>query len=556
MNKELKFRTSYSAKINPLVSKDVDKYLALAAESNFKKYLPKNINFDEKIDCLAFAGEAFVANRLNSNGDGVGTEEAIRIAGLFPFSFVDNEHERDQIVGVLLSASFAEFGTGKELSLDDVKNTKSPFSVVLGGLLWRIINPKFVKAIEESTNPNSEYFNKFFLSWELAYASKDLILIDKDKFNFEDGEIITDQDKIIEIEGKMSSNSIYGDKKVGTIIKDDAIPLAVGIVETPAAHVKSIVTSASENDKIEIKSSSFDINKQKEENILSAINELTKQLEKTDSQMQESTKKFQDITSQIKKDNVKPNNSNKKQEINIMEKIKSVKDITDERLQMEETKASHIVEFIDSEVNRISQEYEQKRDEVQNKLKEAEKKSQDLEENLNTAQKELNTVKEELTKLVKANEEKEAQEAFTARMTHFDSEYKLDDKTRNIVANRIKGLNDEDYKVQKEELETLLASLKIIKHNEEDKDCGCESCSKKRSEAALKQSQASADEPKKDDPKDTPKDEGDSVVDEAIKNAQQTNAGVPNTGAVEETLDEKYTKAFGKEAWEVKKRKR
>ena len=252
-----KFSTTFAAQIKPLISEDVDKYLAVASQSNLQKFLPDNINFNKKVDFLGFAGEAFIANRTNSNDDGVKTEEAISIAELFPLSLVDLEHNRNQCIGVITTASFAEYGTNKPLTKEEIKDTKSPFSCVIGGIIWRVVSPDLANAIEESNDPSSELFGKIYLSWELAFTDVNLLLIDAKKKNFEDGKLITDVNEINKLEGKLRA---FGGKgitddglKIVRVPVNDVIPLGVGIVENPAAQVKPIVVNSSQSEELLIK---------------------------------------------------------------------------------------------------------------------------------------------------------------------------------------------------------------------------------------------------------------------------------------------------------------
>ena len=59
--------------LKPLVSKDKDKYLAMASLIDIGQYVP-DIDTTANIDVLPVAFNAFVANRANANGDILGTE--------------------------------------------------------------------------------------------------------------------------------------------------------------------------------------------------------------------------------------------------------------------------------------------------------------------------------------------------------------------------------------------------------------------------------------------------------------------------------------------------
>jgi hypothetical protein len=243
-----KHSIAFTSRVNPIVSADIDKYISIASQSQFKKYLPKDINFDEKVDFLGVCGEAFIVNKLNANDDGIKTSEGLRVADLFPFSFIDANHNRKNIIGVVVTASFAEFGTGKELTREEASKMTSPFSVILSGIVWKAANPKLAEVIETSSDPSSDWFNKIFFSWELAFEDFELIKIDANKTNLEDGEFVTDPEQISKLEKKLRSYGGKGvddkGKKIGRIPIGDVIPLGLGIVEDPAGQVQPIITQS------------------------------------------------------------------------------------------------------------------------------------------------------------------------------------------------------------------------------------------------------------------------------------------------------------------------
>lgn len=543
MKKDFKYKVSFSTQVKPLVSKEVDKYLSLAADVSFKKFLPKDIDFNEKIDFLGFAGEAFIANRLNLNEAGVDSTEAIRIANLFPLSFVDVDHKRDNICGVIVNSSYAEFGTGKELSLEDVKKTKSPFSVVIGGIIWRVPNPKFAEAVEESSDPNSEYHNKFFLSWELLFSEMDLIVIDKNKYNFEDGVRISDEAEIKKLENKLRNfgGSGFTDdgKKIGMVIKNDSIPVAVGIVESPAANVLPIDIK-SDKTKITIKSSENDGNT----TLIPASKEDIEFLNKNN------LKNSQNSNSQLKNVDVKTSNKNNINKI----MLKSLKDLNDEVLK--EATASEIVKAhkidMDTEIEKISNEWETKKNKVDVELKASSDKLADLQSKFDAGQTKLNEITENLNKLVKANSDREQEEIFNTRMNYFDAEYDLsEEKIRNIVARKIKGTDEKTYNEAKEEIELLLAAKKKsgkVFDPKTKKWVTQEEMDKMHEEMKTTKTAKASTEEKTEDTNTQ------EVVDKAIDNGEKTKTTVAATTTPTETQADKWAKAFGEEGWELDKR--
>ncbi len=566
---KFKFSIAFDSNIKPIVSEDKDKYLALASAENLKKFIPEGLNITDNIDLLPWAGNFCVANKINLNDDGITTKQAIQIVKLLNYKFVDLEHERDTIFGCILSAGYSEYGNDKPLTEEQIKDYTKPFNITVGGIIWRVINPDFADKVEELGSPESKY--KISLSWELAFSEYDLLLIDSNKTNIEDGKLISDASEIAKLEKSLralgGSGKTETGKKIARIIKNDVLPIGAGFVEQPAGQVGQIVTNQEDKES----------NASLREDITTTIIEVIKKelqdggILNKDSHASEhftekcscgeiisncrcsspdkkiiikenGCKKCQDSISQAKNLNVKTDTtikSNKK----IM--LKSIKDITDENLK--EATASEIIKAhkidVDAEVEKINQEFIAKKEKTDKELKASADKQAELEKTVKETNEKLAKAADDLAKLVKANEDREQEETFTARMSYFDKEYELDDKTRNSVAKRIKGLDEESYKSEKEDLETLLAAKKkgfvpFKKKGEDDGD-GKDKEGKKEDK---KESKASLED--KDD-----------AVSDAIDKGKKETVVAAATTTGKETEADKWKRNFGEEAWEVDSRR-
>ena len=121
--KDFKYTTSFSSVIKPLVSEEKDKYLALASHVDIGDFVP-DVNTDKNIDLLPIAFNAFVTNRVNKNGDAVDTDTAIAMYKDFINKPINIEHNRERVIGTILTAGFSEFGTDKPLTEEQVKEKK------------------------------------------------------------------------------------------------------------------------------------------------------------------------------------------------------------------------------------------------------------------------------------------------------------------------------------------------------------------------------------------------------------------------------------------------
>ena len=245
--KEFKYKTLFAFnKIAPLDSNKGESLVAFASKSDkIKKLLPKGLNISDNIGFQLFTAEAFIANKLNANFDGVKNREAIQLKNQFPLGFCDLNHKRDHIIGVIVDSAYTDFNTGKELLEKDVKEMTKPFSVTLTGIIWRAANPELADAIGSCNDRNSEYYNKLYLSWEVGFDQVNLITMKDGETDFSKGALITDETEIEKLKPRMLSEGGNGftedGLKIGRVpYGKDVCALGVGIVENPAGQVNPL----------------------------------------------------------------------------------------------------------------------------------------------------------------------------------------------------------------------------------------------------------------------------------------------------------------------------
>lgn len=484
MIKETKFKTSFSSKISPVISVEKDKYLALASLESLRKYLPEGLDLGRKVDFLPFAGDAFVANRVNANDDGVTSEQAILLAELYPYSFVDVEHKRDRLCGVILTASFSEFGSNKPLTKEEVKNYKSPFNVTLGGIIWRAAYPGIAEAIEESNDPTSDSYMSISLSWEVGFNEYNLLLLDEGKKNIEDGEIISNESDINRLSSKLKSLGGSGrtdnNKRVYRLVTGNIIPLGVGLTLNPAADVEGVAVPTETTTEKE-----------------------TKNLEKNKNKISQSTETV------VKKDT-------------IIMKITELAEITDESIKT--ISASVIHEFVKDELKKASQEYVSEKVKKDEAIEAEKKKFEVLSSNYETTKTELESLKKVLEDLKTSIAEKEAVEKFNVRMTSWDEKYVLSAEDRNVIAEQIKSLTDEQYQSFEKNM-TILLKVKAKKPSETQASTITDTSTETTNNAV------------------------NNAVNNAIDNGLEDKNSIPNTTSSKETLLTKYAKAFNMESF-------
>jgi hypothetical protein len=409
------YTTTFSSILKPLVSEEKDKYLALASLMQVGNFIP-NVDTEKNVDLLPVAFNAAVVNRVNKNGDVIDTDTAVASYKDFINKPINIEHNRERIVGVILTAGFSEFGSDASLSEEQVKDLKGPFNITLGGVIWKIANPNLADKIEESSDATSNKYQSVSASWELGFNDYNVVMIDGESKNIEDGALISDASEIESIKNNLrafgGSGKLDKTKSIYRKVIGNVVPLGIGLTETPAADVKGIATLKSEAS-VEIE----------QENI-----------------------------SKIDNLNVNTYNDNK------VMKIQSIKDITDESLK--QATASQISDLIEQELKVASEKFAAEKATVEQSLKAANEKYDTLAAAQDTLQKEIAALKASLEAAESEKQAILANEKFNERMNAFDAEYDLDSETRQVLASDIAGLDDDSFAAYKNKMAVFMKNKK------------------------------------------------------------------------------------------------
>ena len=409
------YTATFSSILKPLVSEEKDKYLALASLMEVGNFIP-NIDTEKNVDLLPVAFNAAVVNRVNKNGDVIDTETAIASYKDFINKPINIEHNREKIVGVILTAGFSEFGSDASLTEEQVKDLKGPFNITLGGVIWKIANPHLADKIEDSSDVTSDKYQSVSASWELGFNEYNVVMIDGESKNIEDGSLISDASQIDSIKNSLrafgGSGKLDKTKSIYRKVIGNVVPLGVGLTETPAADVKGVATL-----KAEAKEAIA------EENI-SKIEKL-------------------DVNTII-------NN-------NVM-KIQSIKDITDESLK--QATASQISDLIEQELKSASEKFAAEKVSVEQALEAAKEQYGTLLAGQEALEKEISALKASLEASEVEKQKILANEQFNDRMSAFDAEYDLDDESRQVIASDIAGLDDNSFAAYKNKMAVFMKNKK------------------------------------------------------------------------------------------------
>ena len=515
--KKLKFTTTFSSEIKPLVPEDKDKYLAMASLMDVADFIP-DIDVEKNIDLLPIAFNACVVNRVNKNDDVVDSKTALSMAEHFVNKPINIEHDRHRVLGTILSVGFSEFGTDKKLSAEEAEKVEGPFNITLGGVLWRVVNTELTDIIEEASDPTSEFYQKISASWELGFSEYEPVLLEVGEKNLENCCLIQDNSKVIEIGAELRAlggTGEYEGKKVYRKVYGEVVPLGIGLTENPAADVVGVATETN-----------------KKEEVL--------EIEKVESE-----------DNNLKNNPPTENNSSHFKENNVIEnkdstmEINSIKDITEETLK--EVSASSVAEFIQSELEKASEEYAAKKTALEDAVKAGTEENERLQKEQEEMKEEFDKVKTTLDSLEAEKIEREKLDKFNERMSVLDDEYLLEDEERKIIASDIKEMNEENFSAYAEKLAVLLKSKSKAAVAEK----------KEQEEAIASAEEAKVEEPQAETKEETVSSEEttseEQVVEEIIDQAEEQEEEIPLTTQAEEpTLHDKYKGAFNIDNFDIK----
>ena len=494
--KNFKYTSIFSSTVKPIVSEDKDKYLSLASMVDLEKFIP-DVDTEKEVDLLPIAFNSFVANRVNKNGDVIDTETSIAVYKSFINKPMNVEHNRDRIVGTILTAGFSEFGTDRPLTEEGVTGASGPFNVTLGGVVWRIVNPDLADFIEDSADPTSDNYMNVSASWELGFTDYEIVAINGDEKNIEDAEVIAGEDDVEKFKEHLRAfggKGILEDgRKIYRKVINEVLPLGIGLTETPAADVEGLAAKIT-------------------------LEPLKKEEQPVAKKEKEPTTQKEETISQVVEKNVRQNNKGRNMKLN------SINDINEESLK--ELSASVVSDFIEEQLKEASEKFNKDQTETETALKAAKEEYDELSTNHGELKEQLEKLSNSIAELENEKSERVALDKFNERMSVLDEAYELNDEDRKVIAAQIKNLDDEAFKSYSNDIKILLSSKNKELLAETEKVTQTEEAS------------ASIDEPVEE------------VVDNALDNAEETTEEIPvSATASDDTVYDKYRAAFDMGNW-------
>ena len=392
--------------------------ISTASLESLRPLIPKNIDLEKNIDLLAVAFNAAVVNKFNKNGDGIDSETAVAVKDYFVHKPTNIEHDRDKIVGHIVSAGFSKYGNSSELMDDDSALIEDQaYNIALAAVIYRTASKEFADLVENSTSADSDYYQTVSASWEVGFNDYVISVGGDDLY---ESSIISDPEEIKAYSPYLKSlggkGTLKDGRKVNRLIVGDIYPLGIGFTSNPAADVKGLI--AEQNNRPQEKSSRNE-----------PIDKIIIKSKKTSHSSQENVL------------NKEPHNS-------IMDKdqiINEFRAALDEKLGKqdfsEESVASISKVFIEA-IREKGEQYVADLEKAKAEKEEAVQAQNSLQEKMTEVENQLNSTKEKLAALEEENAAREAEVRFNSRMEALNEIYELDEEDSKILASELANLDE------------------------------------------------------------------------------------------------------------------
>lgn len=505
-----------------------EEFISKASLENLKPLLPKDIDFSENVDLLGVAFNAAVVNKFNKNDDGMDSATAVKIIKNFLHKPTNIEHNKEKVVGHIISAGFSEYKSDNKLiSTEEAAELNTPYNIALGAVVYKYSNREFADLIQRSVDPSDSMYQSLSTSWEVGFSDY-VIAIGSD--DLKDAEIVKNPKAFQEMKAKLraygGSGRLDDGTKIYRLLAGEIYPLGIGFTTTPAADVKGIYSNVDEAPNVQIKDKRdkktyFDIKKP-------VFNE-----------------KKDKAISQIQFANVK----NKKETIMDVEKLLSeLKDLLVEKKFSEESVASMTQTFADA-IKQKDAEYRESLTQAETEKQALAKEREELKASVEKIEQQLQEAAEKIAEFESMRQQEEALARFNSRMEVLDREYDLDDEDRQVLAEDLKSIEatEEAFAAYQRKLSVMWknknkeAKAALDKAIQEKIDA---EVAKKLGSVA--KASASTDPEEKEDEEEVAE-----VAEEALANATASNAGLPSSNEqsskAQPTLRQKFAQAFNRE---------
>lgn len=523
-----KYKTSFKNEI--FASQYINKNnleISEASLNNLKDLIPKNIDFEKNVDLLGVAFNAAVINHFNKNDDGIDTSIAKRIQKYFIHKPTNIEHNKNKIVGHIVSTGFySKDGNEKLDEIDD--NDKSLFNLSMGAVIYSHLHSVFAEAVEESTREDHEHYHMISASWELGFND---FHIASGSRNLNEAEIVTDPKHIQELSKYLKAFDGSGEMDDGTplyrLVVGEVYPLGIGFTSDPAADVKGLLTHKKKDEKI-IATQPLDLENLVEEN------------------SSENKKNKKNISQSNKIDVINPIN-----QISIMDKkelIENFKALLEEKMpehNFSQEAVANIGRVIGDAIKSKSEQYEKELLALEEEKKSFTEAEAQMKKDLEDLRSKLEASEEKISSLSNEITDRQNEDLFNSRMEEVDASYELSDEDRKLLVQEVQALDSEQssFDQYKEKLAVMWA------HKNKEYIAEQEKAFQEKLEAELAKRLKEQTESKEEKTEEV---ESEDQVEEALANTKEEASEVvtnnnSDSSIQEPTLKEKFAQAFARE---------
>ena len=509
-----------------------------ASLDRLKGLIPASIDLKKNIDLVGVAFNAAVVNRFNKNDDAIDTRTAVAIKDYFVNKPTNIEHQKQKVVGHIVSAAFSEFGRNKIIDDSEAASLNSPFNIALGAVVYRTVNPQFAEALDSAEEEGWE--NLISASWELGFNKYSVAVGDSE--DLDELEIITKTSQIEEFKPYLKA---YGGKgitddgvSVKRLVAGEIYPLGIAFTTNPAAEVEGIYVS-DEGDQVA----------QLEEDEAADTGEM---ICFNDVCFVRSLIDLEEKISHSSESNVNQHNRQAMDNKDIIQKLEELLQTHAEpkegkaAVNTEEAVAS-VSQFVFDAIRQKSDEYVEEKEKALAEKTQLQETEKELQASVHELTEKLDVTESHLAELQEEKLERQGKERFNQRMALIDSEYELDEEDLVVIASQVNELSDET-----EAFESYQQEFSVIwKHKNKEAVAALQEEFEIRVAEEIKkvtESQASAIE--------APQVTEEEAVSEALDNADEATATVPNTNeelsTQEESLRQRFRSAFSTENLTIK----
>jgi len=401
-----------------------DSNVSLASLEALRPLIPKGVNLERNIDLIGVAFNAAVVNKFNKNGDGIDSEAAVKIKDYFIHKPTNIEHNREQIVGHIVSAGFSKYDNHSELMSDEEALVcDAAYNIALGAVIYKTASKEFADLVVNSTSKDSDFYHSVSASWEVGFNDYVIAVGSNDLY---DSIVVSSPEEIEQYNPYLKSfggKGVLSDgRTVNRLIVGDIFPLGIGFTSNPAADVKGLVVEHRDAPE----------RKEGPKEKIQPIDKIITEHEKISQSVEE-------------------NVLNKETETNfIMDKntiINEFRAALDEKLgkqDFSEEVVASISKVFSEAIKEKSDKYIADLEKAKAEKEEAAKAQAAIQEKITEVEEQLKATEEKLSSLEDENAAREAEVLFNNRMETLDEIYDLDDEDRQILASELSGLDTSD----------------------------------------------------------------------------------------------------------------